>query len=170
MHYARWRRHGSTDYNPNRTGLRKGVPYLNLRGYMEFFSDEHGKKILLHRYIMEKHLGRRLLPREKVHHINHNPLDNRIENLTLISQKDHASYHSKQRWTNYRNSPKYRNLVDETFLTLLKYRHYKKSSSKKHIGIWCFCGKKAHVFGMCRTHYVWAYNKGFTKQPKDTII
>ena len=38
-----------------------------------------------HRYIMEQHIGRILSKKEVIHHINHNKMDNHIENLKLYS-------------------------------------------------------------------------------------
>lgn len=60
----------------------------------------NGKK-RVHRDVMEKFLGRRLLENEIVHHINEDTLDNRIENLQVMSQSEHNTLHKKgkQGWS-----------------------------------------------------------------------
>lgn len=51
------------------------------------------KRILEHRHVMQEYLGRKLARNEHVHHINGNSLDNRIENLEVLSPTEHQKKH-----------------------------------------------------------------------------
>ena len=86
--------------NPN---WRGGKTICNIRGrkYILIFSPDHPYKfrdryVYEHRLIMEKHLGRYLKPKEIVHHIDNNPINNSIDNLMLFpSHSAHRNYHAK---------------------------------------------------------------------------
>ena len=83
----------------NRTSFKSGKDHPNYKGGKVVSSGNgkvkykkikiNGKYILEHRWIMEQVLGRKLRKGEVVHHKNKNGLDNRIENLVVMSKKDH---------------------------------------------------------------------------------
>lgn len=67
--------------------------YANKRGY-----------VLEHRFLVEKKIGRILIPTEPVHHINEKKWDNHIENLfPFHTQREHQSFHNKVKQFGFTN-------------------------------------------------------------------
>lgn len=74
-------------------------------GYVGIYFPDHPKSkkdgfIMEHVLIMECYIGRWLKDDEVVHHKNHVRDDNRIENLQLMTFKEHARLHMLERKTN----------------------------------------------------------------------
>ena len=67
----------------------------NPNGYKEYKVHRKGKTIIWeHRKVVEQFLRRKLTKAERVHHINFDRTDNRIENLYLFpNQSEHQKYH-----------------------------------------------------------------------------
>lgn len=78
-HYARWRAHGSP-----LVGAFVPSQGFHRDGYLCRMID--GKRVAVHRLVMQSVIGRSLLPEETVHHINGVRDDNRPENLELWNQ------------------------------------------------------------------------------------
>lgn len=57
-----------------------------------------GRRIYLHRLVMEQKIGRRLLPSEHVHHLDHDKTNNHPDNLRIISPVEHGRYHALTMW------------------------------------------------------------------------
>lgn len=62
----------------------------------------------VHRFVMEKHLGRKLGSKEIVHHIDRNPENNDISNLALMSLSKHSKQHMSGRKLNVNTKDKLR--------------------------------------------------------------
>jgi hypothetical protein len=80
-------------YDHSRGKQKKIVPLEerewkhNRKGYLS--TTVRGKTVLQHRWIIEKHLGRKLKKIEIIHHLNGIKDDNRIENLAVCTNTTH---------------------------------------------------------------------------------
>lgn len=78
----------------------KGGGTINSHGYKEIPLGKANKKILEHRLVVEQSIGRKLSRLEHIHHINGDKLDNRIENLLILSPSEHSKLHMEMRYGN----------------------------------------------------------------------
>ena len=64
--------------------------YLDEKGYVIGRGLGTRAKMRMHRYVMEHHLGRKLLPTEDVHHIDGDKTNNDISNLEVVTHGEHT--------------------------------------------------------------------------------
>lgn len=75
--------------NPSWYKFRGG--WVTDKGYL--VTTQRGRQIGIHRLVVEESIGRSLTSAEVVHHKNGNKLDNRIENLEVLSKAVHDAIH-----------------------------------------------------------------------------
>lgn len=61
------------------------TPYIRIR--------KNKKQVKEHRWIMEQHLGRKLLKTEIIHHLDGNKQNNDISNLAIMTLSSHTRFH-----------------------------------------------------------------------------
>lgn len=85
----------------------RGFSKARSDGYITVYFPSHPNAtregyVMLHRLVMEEHLGRLLSADEVIHHINGDKKNNRICNLMLTTKSEHMRLHALQRWRNKR--------------------------------------------------------------------
>lgn len=99
MHYARHYK-GNPIGSAEKLRREQGTGTIHVGGYKELCIN--GEKILEHRLIAEKALGKKLPKGAVVHHLNGNPLDNRSCNLVVCpDQTYHMLLHTRQKQFGY---------------------------------------------------------------------
>lgn len=79
-----------------------GIGWIGNNGYRVVTDPDTGGHNYEHRVVMERHLGRKLLREEHVHHLNGKKLDNRIENLSVMGAKEHFAITRNGRMKDFR--------------------------------------------------------------------
>ena len=129
-------------------------------GYQYFLDKDHtlapagDSRVLLHRHIMSIHLGRWLTKEEHVHHIDGNKLNNSIENLEVLSNKEHAERHYGAAKYNHESQRAYAEYTCKHCSTA--FRPLKRS---QHL----FCSEKC-------SHSFTVKDKTITKELLDELI
>lgn len=86
-----------------RPSLFGGHRKRRVDGYIAIYCPFHRRAtkdgyVMEHILVVESQLGRCLADDEVVHHKNKNRADNRIENLQVMTFREHAGLHMKERW------------------------------------------------------------------------
>lgn len=71
--------------------------YIDHKGYLTFgLKTDNGYKIVRYHRIIWECANGAIPENHQIHHLNYNKLDNRIENLILLSTEEHSKIHCKE--------------------------------------------------------------------------
>ena len=83
---------GMAHRGKNSPSWKRGY-FLNEKGYKRII--KNGKYVYEHRYLMEQHIGRKLLNTETIHHKDGDKLNNSIGNLQILFRSEHIKIHGR---------------------------------------------------------------------------
>jgi hypothetical protein len=136
-HYQCLKRSGVPQTEASRKWMKgTGEGFVDMYGYRKKWDRRRGRNNHEHRLIMEQHLGRKLKTEEHIHHINHDKLDNRIENLKIVDNVTHKQEHTRKYETGEKQCSKCRIIKK---LECFKFRLNNPKSSIRHrfYDSWC---------------------------------
>jgi len=82
--------------NKHKMLLTEAYPWMKKTSGQDYFIFENnGKKKAEHRIVAEYKINRKLKFNEIVHHLNYTGLDNSIDNLLVMTNKEHIDFHKK---------------------------------------------------------------------------
>jgi hypothetical protein len=86
-------------YKGEKHSTWKGGRTVTVDGYISIWKPSHpfankNGRIMEHRLVMEQKIGRYLQKYECVHHLNGIKIDNRIENLKILTNSEHRTLHN----------------------------------------------------------------------------
>jgi len=144
-HYIQEYKKGRSNNYP-RMKRKNGTGNVTSHGYRRITTPD-GRRMLEHRYVIEKIIGRKLKSWEKTHHIDENKLNNSLSNLELITQSSHISNYHRDSWKNRKTDGLL--IIDWSFFKEPEFRakHNRGCSINK-------CPRNARSFGLCQRHYV----------------
>jgi hypothetical protein len=102
--------------------------YAQMGKYIGVVNGKQKMKIIrMHRLIMERVIGRELKRNEVIDHENHNPLDNRLENLRIVSHRQNLQ--NQKRKTSSKYPGVYWHKRDKKWIARITL-----NSKRKHLG------------------------------------
>lgn len=113
---------GRAHTGENNPSFKRGY-FINENGYKKIRVENTYK--YEHRYLVEQSLGRKLRNDEDVHHKDGNKLNNSLDNLEVLSKKEHTRLHGN--WVGERN---HTTKLDRYKVKEIRYRHKEGEKSK----------------------------------------
>lgn len=121
-------------YSQSEGGFAKKTGTMIHKGYILEWNPNHPNQqkgyVPQHRCVMERKLGRILEKNEIIHHVNHCKHDNRIENLQIVSSKEHMqSHHGQSCFMNGKKVNSINDICKELNIAPVSFRGMRKRRS-----------------------------------------